>query len=541
MTDNIKSVYFGGLTAKRGPDGVMRVKGLATDDTLDLDQQICDPAWLAKAMPQWMEIGNIREMHQSKAVGKATEMEQKGSGFVVTAKVVDEQAAKMVEEGIYTGFSVGIKGARVVKDAAAPGGRIVDGTIVEVSLVDRPANPSAVIEIAKSVDGELVKGSAVTDIEKAEGPELNAEAIMTEEPGVSENVLNRDEPAFCRACSGTGKKTNVEGNTQETDCDVCGGTGHQPEGREEFMEPERVSTPVALDNRDMKDAEPDLAKKDYSDAERADMAEAGQALPGGGFPIKSVKDLRNAIQSIGRAKDPAQAKAHIKTRAKALGREDLIPDNWKGADAELVKADDMKHDAADLAAIRNGLIATIKAELDEMVAGDENEICDVRELLTTLELFLCWWTDEASENETEAPFTGWDEEKEGDTMAYIGLGVSADLIKNASAETATPEVKDELRSEIVKALGLEEVMTAKAELSKATEEIELLKAALDEVKSMAAPGGPALRATREQTSKSAAVLAREVEAQRYRALAAQITDPALRNQYLDTARALEAN
>jgi len=541
MTDTIKSVYFGGLTAKRGPDGVMRVKGLATDDTLDLDQQICDPAWLAKAMPQWMEIGNIREMHQSKAVGKATEMEQKGSGFVVTAKVVDEQAAKMVEEGIYTGFSVGIKGARVVKDAAAPGGRIVDGTIVEVSLVDRPANPSAVIEIAKSVDGELVKGSAVTDIEKAEGPELNAEAIMTEEPGVSENVLNRDEPAFCRACSGTGKKTNVEGNTQETDCDVCGGTGHQPEGREEFMEPERVSTPVALDNRDMKDAEPDLAKKDYSDAERADMAEAGQALPGGGFPIKSVKDLRNAIQSIGRAKDPAQAKAHIKTRAKALGREDLIPDNWKGADAELVKADDMKHDAADLAAIRNGLIATIKAELDEMVAGDENEICDVRELLTTLELFLCWWTDEASENETEAPFTGWDEEKEGDTMAYIGLGVSADLIKNASAETATPEVKDELRSEIVKALGLEEVMTAKAELSKATEEIELLKAALDEVKSMAAPGGPALRATREQTSKSAAVLAREVEAQRYRALAAQITDPALRNQYLDTARALEAN
>jgi len=541
MTDTIKSIYLGNLTAKRGPDGFMYVKGLASDDTLDLDQQICDPEWLKSALPDWFALGNIREMHQSKAIGKATEMEQTGSGFVVTAKIVDEQAAKMVEEGIYTGFSIGIKNARVIKDNKAPGGRICSGSVVELSLVDRPANPSCSIEIAKSVDGVLVKGSAVTEIEKAESPALNAEAVMTEEPGVRENVLNRDEPAFCRACSGTGKKTNVEGNTQETDCDVCGGTGHQPEGREEFMEPERVSTPVSLDNRDMKDAEPELAKKDYSDAERADMAEAGQALPGGGFPIKSVKDLRNAIQSIGRAKDPAQAKAHIKTRAKALGREDLIPDNWKGADAELVKADDMKHDAADLAAIRNGLIATIKAELDEMVAGDENEICDVRELLTTLELFLCWWTDEASENETEAPFTGWDEEKEGDTMAYIGLGVSADLIKNASAETATPEVKDELRSEIVKALGLEEVMTAKAELSKATEEIELLKAALDEVKSMAAPGGPALRATREQTSKSAAVLAREVEAQRYRALAAQITDPALRNQYLDTARALEAN
>ena len=541
MTDTIKSIYLGNLTAKRGPDGFMYVKGLATDDTLDLDQQICDPKWLKSAMPAWMEIGNIREMHGSKAVGKATEMEQTGTGFVVTAKVVDPQAAMMVEEGIYTGFSIGIKGARVVKDDKAPGGRIVDGSIVEISLVDRPANSSCSIEIAKSVDGALVKGSAVSEVEKAESPTLNAEAVMTEEPGVRTEVLDRDSPFFCRACSGTGKKSNVEGNTQETDCDVCAGTGEQPEGRSEFAEPERVSTPEALDNRDMKEADADLAKKDYTDAERADMADAGQAMAGGGFPIKTLKDLRNAIQSIGRAKDPAAAKAHIKARAEALGREDLIPDNWKGADAELVKADDMKHDAADLAAIRLGLINCIKAELDEMVAGDENEVCDVKELLTTLEWFLCWWTDEASENETDAPFTGWDDDNTGDTMAYVGLGVSADLIKNASAETATPEVKSELRNEIVKALGLEEVMTAKAELSEAKEEIALLKAALDEVKSMAAPGGPALRATREQTSKSAATLAREVEAQRFRNLAAQITDPALRNQYLDTARALEAN
>ena len=544
MTDNIKSIYLGNLTAKRGPDGFMYVKGLATDDTLDLDQQICDPAWLAKAMPAWMQIGNIREMHGSKAVGKATEMEKTGTGFVVTAKVVDPMAATMVDEGIYTGFSVGIKGARVVKDERAPGGRIVDGTIVEVSLVDRPANPSCSIEIAKSVDGVLVKGSAVTEIEKAESPALNAEAVMTEEPGTRDEVLDRDSPFFCRACSGTGKKSNVEGNTQETDCDVCGGTGEQPEGRSEFAEPNRQSIPEELDNRDMKAVEPEVEKKDYTDAEREQLAESGEAMPGGGFPIKTLKDLRNAIQSIGRAKDPKAAKEHIIARAKAMGKEELVPSAWRGSDIGATKAaEGQTHDAAELSAIRQGLINTIKAELDEMLDGDDNEICDVRELLCTLEMFLCWWTDEASENQVEAPFTGWDnsDDYQGDTMAYVGLGVSADLIKNASAETATPEVKDELRSEIVKALGLEEVISAKAELSKATEEIELLKAALDEVKSMAAPGGPALRATREQTSKSAAVLAREVEAQRYRNLAAQITDPALRNQYLETARALEAS
>ena len=59
MSD-IKHIYLGDLTVKRGEDGYLRVKGLATDDTLDLDEQICDPAWLAKAMPAWMEIGNIQ-------------------------------------------------------------------------------------------------------------------------------------------------------------------------------------------------------------------------------------------------------------------------------------------------------------------------------------------------------------------------------------------------------------------------------------------------------------------------------------------------
>jgi len=542
MTESIKSIYLGNLTAKRGDDGFMYVKGLATDDTLDLDQQVCDPKWLSKAMPAWMEIGNVREMHQSKAVGKATEMTQTGTGFVVTAKVVDPQAALMVEEGIYTGFSVGIKGARVVKDEKAPGGRIIDGTIVEVSLVDRPANPSCVVEIAKSVNGTLVKGTAVEDIKKAESPAMNAEAVMTEEPGLDKEVLNRDEPFFCRACSGTGKKSNVEGNTQETDCDVCGGTGEQPEGRAEFDEPNRPSIPEELENRDMKSSEPDVEKRDYSDKERADAAEAGQALPDGSYPIKTVGDLKNAIQSFGRAKEPAKVKAHIKARAKALGKEDLIPENWKSVEADTAKAaEDQMHDASELSAIREGLINCIKAELDEMLAGDDNEVCDVKELLCTLQMFLDWWTDEASENQTEAPFTGWDNDNTGDMMAYVGLGVSADLLKNASADTATPEIKDELRSEIVKALGLEEVMTAKAELSEAKEQIELLKAALDEVKSMAVPGGPALRATREQTSKSAAVLANEVEALRLRNIAKQVTDPALRAQYLASAQALEAN
>ena len=548
MAQDITYAYFGNLTVKRGDDGYMRVKGLATDATLDLDEQICDPEWLKTAMPEWFKIGNIREMHQSKAIGKAMEMEQSGTGFVVEAKIVDSEAARLVEEGIYTGFSVGIKGARVEKSESAPGGMIRSGKIVEVSLVDRPANPSCVIELAKSVKGELVKGAAMADIEK---DAINTEAVMTEPEGAPTELYEAIQA--CTACAGTGKKTNTASEEFDTPCEVCNGTGEQPEGLVDDQLQNSPTIPQNMDNvtanRDIKAAdaddaevtEPEVEKKDYTQAERELAGDKGEALPDGSYPIKTVGDLKNAIQAFGRAKDPAKVKAHIKTRAKALGREDLIPDKWKGADAELVKADDMIHDPAELEAVRAGMIALIKAELDEMLAGTESEVCDVQELLCSLSIFLDWWTGEASENETSAPFTGWDDDKSGeDTMAYIGLGVSADLIKSASADDATEETKDELRNEIVKALGLEETITTKAALDEAKEEISLLKAALDEVREMAVPGGPAIRATREQTSKSAQVIAAEVEAIRLRDMAQKMTNPELRNQYLAEAARYEA-
>lgn len=68
--------------------------------------------------------------------------------------------------------------------------------------------------------------------------------------------------------------------------------------------------------------------RDVSQKERDDLESEGKALDDGSFPIANVEDLKNAIQSVGRAKDPEKARAHIKKRAKALGETDLIPDEW---------------------------------------------------------------------------------------------------------------------------------------------------------------------------------------------------------------------
>lgn len=75
----------------------------------------------------------------------------------------------------------------------------------------------------------------------------------------------------------------------------------------------------------------ELEKKDYSPKQRRALAARGQAMPDGSFPIANVADLRNAIQSVGRAANYAKAKAHITRRARALGRTDLLPEDWKAS------------------------------------------------------------------------------------------------------------------------------------------------------------------------------------------------------------------
>jgi hypothetical protein len=77
-------------------------------------------------------------------------------------------------------------------------------------------------------------------------------------------------------------------------------------------------------------------KRMFSDEQRASMAEGGEALPDGSYPIANEEDLKNAIQAFGRAKDPAAAKAHIMKRARALGKMDLIPQEWMGGKKDAV-------------------------------------------------------------------------------------------------------------------------------------------------------------------------------------------------------------
>jgi hypothetical protein len=67
---------------------------------------------------------------------------------------------------------------------------------------------------------------------------------------------------------------------------------------------------------------------DLDTADRRKLAKKGQALPDGSFPIRNREDLKDAIQSYGRANDKAEAKRWIKRRARELGAQDDLPEDW---------------------------------------------------------------------------------------------------------------------------------------------------------------------------------------------------------------------
>ena len=183
MAQDFATSYVNILKYDKNDDGTLTVYGKATSDDLDIDQQICDNDWLKKAMPEWFKSGgNIREQHSSIAAGVATGYEEKGDGYYVTAKVVDKNSILKVQHKVLKGFSIGIKGPRVVRDNKAANGRIVDGQIVELSLVDRPANPTCQLVLAKSVGGESTLSAVEEElIETVETP--------TKETPVAKSVL----------------------------------------------------------------------------------------------------------------------------------------------------------------------------------------------------------------------------------------------------------------------------------------------------------------------------------------------------------------
>ena len=123
------------------------VYGYASTEARDSQGEIVTRAAIEAALPAYMEYANIREMHQLSAVGVVKSAGLDDKGLLLEAKVVDDAAWEKVREGVYKGLSIG---GRVTKRDALNKSIITGVDLTEISLVDRPANPEALIAAYKA-------------------------------------------------------------------------------------------------------------------------------------------------------------------------------------------------------------------------------------------------------------------------------------------------------------------------------------------------------------------------------------------------------
>lgn len=478
------------IKSEKTADGTLRVTGKAADSSVDRDYQIADEAWLDKAMGAWYsepDGGNVREQHDGKrAVGTAIEY-RKGDdgGHYITAEIVDPVTVRKIERNVLKGFSWSARNARVQVDKAAAGGRIVDGQIYEVSVVDRPANPACQFTIAKA-DGPDGDG----ELELVDAPELvEVDKAETTEVGVIEKT---DEPKF----------------TPAQFAELLKGLGKTPPPAAE---------PPAVEKTDGGET---LEKKDFSEDKRAELADKGHAMKDGSYPIENKADLKNAVKAFGRAKDPAAAKKHIIKRARALDAVDLLPEDWNVAKADgviaqvrgmvpghdIAKAEDELGDITGGKSAIAAIARLIISEAESLATGNMNELWDIRTLLDAACALQCFVDSETWEDysmtETKA-----DTAKSDDTPTAAAEEKPAEAPETPAAPTTEPETETE-KTETVSA---EETLTKtdltdllESTIAKATqpykERIDALEGKLAKVLETPRTDGPARTRTTTHTA-----------------------------------------
>lgn len=210
LTVDGNSVHLSIPFAKGGVDKEKRtVSGYATLDNIDTQGDVVTAEASKKAFTR--ARGNLREMHDKVAVGRVVDFREDEffdsesgefyRGIFVTAYVSEgaQNTWLKVLDGTLSGFSIGgeIKDAssEFVKEAGRTIRFIKDYDLVELSLVDNPANQLAnILSFAKSAEGSVTLSGMAT--------EVKVENVFLCRHNDQENaiIVKAEEKADCPVC-----------------------------------------------------------------------------------------------------------------------------------------------------------------------------------------------------------------------------------------------------------------------------------------------------------------------------------------------------
>jgi len=262
-TMNDFNIFLPLAKVQKNSDGSCTVSGYASTPALDLDGEIVSLDAVKAALPGYWQWRNIREMHTPSAVGVAKEANVDDTGLFLTAKIVDPLAVQKCIEGVYKGYSIG--GKKLAKN----GNTITEIELIEVSIVDRPANPECKIEVQKKAktagEAYLVKAKKIPA--GKDGFSLPAGPVHTEKREPAAPEIFKDGPGS--AC----KMHNIVG------CSICG---------------------------QQHSADPTDTKK------KKKMKKGGDRPGEGKLPYGDVEYADNGLRADGKKRYPIDTEAHIR-------------------------------------------------------------------------------------------------------------------------------------------------------------------------------------------------------------------------------------
>jgi hypothetical protein len=140
-------------------DGSIKVFGIASTGARDDAGEIVTPDAMKAAIPDYLKFGAVREMHGPSAAGTALQCYVDDDGNTnLAAHIVDPVAVKKVKAGVYKGLSIG---GKVLKRDPKDPTTITALKLHEISLVDRPANPEASINMWKIAETDAPEPAPV--------------------------------------------------------------------------------------------------------------------------------------------------------------------------------------------------------------------------------------------------------------------------------------------------------------------------------------------------------------------------------------------
>ncbi len=284
------------------------VGGYASTSDKDHDGDEITLDAIKKAWPDYIKFGNIREQHDpEKAVGVVETYKFDDLGVYIKAHIVDKDTWEKIKAGVLKGFSIS---GDVIKRV---GNKITEMSLCEISVVDRPNNPTCVVDLIKATNSKKINKEKQMSIHK---DFADVHKAMEEAAALAPAVDEKDEAKHeayrmalekvQEAMKAVEVGLDAEGDDKEKQAEPVKEETEKEEAKKDMEED--ASEDADEDSED-EDEEKEEAKKE--EAKKVKREEAKKSIKVSSEESKLIKAMQKKIEEMEKKTEDLETKMKL--------------------------------------------------------------------------------------------------------------------------------------------------------------------------------------------------------------------------------------